>query len=270
MSAPVAASGVASNVVAVSVVVPLYNERECVEQLVASLASLEAKLGDRFAFEFVLVDDGSVDETAHLLEQALADRANYRIVRHAANRGIGAAIQTGLRAARHEVVVSMDCDGSYDPLLLAELVPLLEPGVDLVTASPYHVQGAVENVPLWRLRLSRLASQLYGIACWRRLSCYTSCCRAYRRSVAAPIELDNPGFVGVAELLCKVLEQGGKVVEHPAMLRARTAGVSKMRVFRASVGHLQLMARILGSRIRRLTGVAPCRATADEHRRFSS
>ena len=126
----------------------------------------------------------------------------------------------------------MDCDGSYDPLLVAELIPRLSPGVDLVTASPYHLQGSVENVPLWRLRLSRLASRLYGAACCHLLSCYTSCFRVYRRSATAPIELDNEGFVGIAELLCKVLAQGGQVVEHPAMLRVRTAGTSKMRVMR--------------------------------------
>jgi dolichol-phosphate mannosyltransferase len=233
----------------VSVVVPLYNEREVVPSLVASLSRLEQAFAGRYEFEFVLVDDGSRDETVALLETALADRANCRLVRHGQNRGIGAAIQTGLRAARHETVVSMDCDGSYDPVLLGELVPLLTAGVDLVTASPYHIAGGVENVPLWRLRLSRLASQLYGVVCWHKLSCYTSCFRVYRRSATAPIELQNEGFVGVAELLCTLLARGGGVVEHPALLRSRVAGASKMRVVRASLGHLRLMARLLANRL---------------------
>jgi dolichol-phosphate mannosyltransferase len=238
----------------VSLVVPLFNERECAAPLLASLEKLERDFAGRYDFEFVLVDDGSVDETVALLEAAIAHRSHFRILQHGVNRGIAAAIQTGLCAARHEVVASMDCDGSYDPALLGELIPLLEPGVDLVTASPYHVAGAVENVPLWRLRLSRLASQLYGLTCWHKLSCYTSCFRVYRRSTTAPIKLEHEGFVGVAELLCKVLERGGRVVEHPAMLRARTAGVSKMRVFRASLGHLHLMAKLTGQRALRAVG----------------
>src|SRR5262245_44060501 len=98
----------------VSVVVPMFNERECVDQLCASLEKLERELAPQFEFEFVLVDDGSSDGTAELLESALVGRANYRIVRHGANRGIAAAIQTGLREAQHETVVSMDSDGSYD------------------------------------------------------------------------------------------------------------------------------------------------------------
>jgi glycosyltransferase involved in cell wall biosynthesis len=241
----------------VSIVVPLYNERECVGHLVQSLAELEKTLWERYELELLLVDDGSQDGTPHLLERAVGGRRGYRVLRHDANRGIAAAIQSGLRAAVHDVAASMDCDGSYDPGLLAELFPLLTPGVDLVTASPYHVRGAVENVPLWRLRLSRLASTLYGVACWHRLSCYTSCFRVYRRSTIAPIELENPGFVGVAELVCRVLQQGGRVVEHPARLRSRVAGYSKMRTMRVSLTHLRLIAKLLFDRLlRRQTSLA--------------
>ncbi len=254
----------------VSIVVPLYNERECVGHLLPSLAELERTLGEQYELEFLLVDDGSQDGTPDLLERAVGARIDYRVLRHGMNRGIAAAIQTGLRAAAHDVVASMDCDGSYDPGLLAELIPRLVPGVDLVTASPYHVRGAVENVPLWRLRLSRLASKLYGVACWHKLSCYTSCFRVYRRSAIAPIELENPGFVGVAELLCRVIQQDGRVVEHPARLRSRVAGHSKMRTVRVSLTHLGLIAKILVCRVFPRTSCSmPSRAlngrSADEH-----
>jgi glycosyltransferase involved in cell wall biosynthesis len=240
----------AASTIAVSVVVPLFNERECVDSLVASLAKVERELGDRYDFEFLLVDDGSSDGTVALLQAAIGDRDGYRVIKHGTNRGIAAAIGTGIEAASHEVVVSMDCDGSYDPLLMGELIPLLAANVDLVTASPYHRAGGVENVPLWRLRLSRLASQLYGVACRHKLSCYTSCFRVYRRSAVIGVELENERFVGVAELLCKVLQQGSVVVEHPALLRSRVAGHSKMRVVRASLGHLRLISNVLVDRFR--------------------
>src|SRR5688500_14942133 len=184
----------------VSVVVPMFNERECIELLITSLARIEAALADCYDLEFLLVDDGSSDDTAALLQAAVAHRPNYRVIRHPQNRGIAAAIQTGILAASHEIVVSSDCDGSYDAMLIAEMIPRLQPGVDLVTASPYHPQGGVENVPQWRLALSRTASQLYALACRRRLSCYTSCFRVYRRSAVADIRLENERFVGVAEL----------------------------------------------------------------------
>jgi dolichol-phosphate mannosyltransferase len=229
----------------VSVVVPMFNERDCATTLIASLSELEQSFADRIRYEFVLVDDGSTDDTVDQLVKTIAGRENFTIVRHAVNRGIAAAIHTGIRAARHEVVVSMDCDLSYAPATMANMIELLAPGVDLVTASPYHFEGSVEDIPHWRLRLSRLASRLYSLACRQKLSCYTSCFRVYRRSVVAPLELKNEGFVGVAELLWKVIDEGGRVAEHPAVLRARQAGASKMRVFRAGLGHLRLIARIV-------------------------
>lgn len=228
----------------VSVVVPLYNERDCIETLLTSLTRLEQSLAERFGFEFLLIDDGSTDGTPALVKTAIDGKQRFRLIQHDANRGIAAAIQTGLRSAQYELVASIDCDGSYDVMLLAELIPLLDEGVDLVTASPYHPQGAVENIPAWRLRLSRSASRCYGLVCRKKLSCYTSCFRVYRRSTVAPIELDNERFVGVAELLCKVLERGGSVVEHPASLRPRAAGRSKMRVVRATAGHLRLIVKL--------------------------
>jgi glycosyltransferase involved in cell wall biosynthesis len=252
----------------VSVVVPMYNERECVGSLLTRLDEVTREMASVYEFEFVLVDDGSTDGTVELLQAALAGRQGFRIVRHEKNQGIGAAIQTGLRESRHEIVASIDSDGSYDPALIAELAPLLRPGVDLVTASPYHSAGHVENVPAWRLAISRLASRLYGVACGERLSCYTSCFRIYRRATTAPIVVENLGFVGVAELLCRVLENGGVVVEHPAVLRGRMAGHSKMRVVRASLGHFYLIGQIIGRRmLRRSTLVL--QTSSDEKQELS-
>jgi glycosyltransferase involved in cell wall biosynthesis len=259
---------VAHTPLGVSVVVPMFNERPCVVALLKRLDEVTIEMANVYDFEFVLVDDGSTDGTVEELRSVLAGRAGYRIVRHENNQGIGAAIQTGLRESRHEIVASMDSDGSYDPALIAELAPLLCPGVDLVTASPYHSDGHVENVPVWRLAISRLASRLYGIACGERLSCYTSCFRIYRRATTAQIEVENHGFVGVAELLCRVLENGGVVVEHPAVLRRRVAGHSKMRVVQASMGHFYLMGQIIARRMLRRSRVA-LQTTSDEQQKLS-
>jgi dolichol-phosphate mannosyltransferase len=243
---------VATALVGVTLVVPMYNERECTELLFDSLERIQNSLADRYDLEILLVDDGSSDDTVEQLQAAIATRSSYRVIQHERNRGIAAAIQTGIRAARHEIVVSTDCDGSYDAMLIGEMIPLLEAGADLVTASPYHPLGRVENVPEWRLALSRTASRLYAAACRRKLSCYTSCFRVYRRGAVADIELENERFVGVAELLCKVLDRGGSVVEHPALLRSRVAGQSKMRVVRAACGHLRLIGKI--ALLRLITG----------------
>lgn len=233
----------------VSVVVPMYNEAECITSLMTMLVELDTELGDQHEFEFVLVDDGSNDGTALLVSEAIAEKPNYRLVQHSENRGIAAAIHTGACHASHEIVVSIDADGSYDPRLIQAMVPLLVQGVDMVTASPYHPQGTVENVPYWRLWLSRRASGLYRLGMKQKLHCYTSCFRVYRRSKILPLEPINTGFVGVAELLWRLDRQGSRIVECPATLRTRLAGHSKMRVFRSSMRHLHLISQIWRERL---------------------
>ena len=81
------------------------------------------------------------------------------------NLGVAASILTGIRHSTTETVCSMDCDCTYDPHELQKMIPLLEDGVDMVTASPYHPQGKVLNVPAWRLFLSETSSALYSWFC---------------------------------------------------------------------------------------------------------
>lgn len=229
----------------VSVVVPIYNERECVEDLIHVLEELEAEQGHVFDFEFVLVDDGSNDGTTTILRQAVDFRDHLRVVAHAENRGIAAAIHTGIVNSQSEIVVSMDADNSYDIKLIQELVPLMTDEVDLVAASPYHPLGKVDNIPLWRLWLSQRVSNIYRLLFRTKLHCYTGCFRVYRRSSVIDHTPQNRGYVGVAELLWRVDHAGGTIIEHPAVLRKRIAGTSKMRVIREGLKHLKLMAFIL-------------------------
>jgi len=235
---------------ALAVVVPCFNETDSIGLLAEALARVERMLRRRYDVEFLLVDDGSTDDTRRVLDEQFRRRPNYSVIQHAENRGPAAAIMTGIRAARAETVCSIDADCSYDPEQLQRMIPLLEDGVDLVTASPYHPQGRVLNVPRWRLGLSRTASLLYRCVLRHKLHTYTSCFRVYRRSAVADIELENDGFVGVTELLWKLDRQGSRIVEFPAVLGARQQGESKMKLLAAVRGHLKLLRRAIWSRVR--------------------
>lgn len=225
----------------VSVVVPCFNEELLVPHLKNTLDEVGVKLGHTYDVEFVIVDDGSTDNTWSRLTATFADRPNVQLVRHDVNQGVAAAITTGLRAAHSEVVCSMDSDCSYDPLKLAEMIPLLVPGVDLVTASPYHPGGGVKNVPGWRLSLSKGCAWLYRRILNTKLHTYTSCFRVYRQSTVAAIPLKNGRFLGVAELVGRLDLAGKTVVEFPAVLETRLIGRSKLKTVRTVLGHLKLM-----------------------------
>jgi GT2 family glycosyltransferase len=232
----------------VSIVVPCYNEELVLPYLANTLKSVRERLANDYDLTFLLVDDGSTDHTWNGLQQSFGSWADCRLLKHNVNQGVAASILTGIRAAQTEIVASIDCDCTYDPHELANMIPMLVEGVDLVTASPYHPQGHVRNVPAWRLQLSKGASWLYRRVLHQPLHTFTSCFRVYRRSAVCDLQLRERNFLGVTELLGRLLLRGAKVVEYPATLEVRMIGRSKMKTVRTILGHLRLMARLTAAR----------------------
>ena len=235
----------------VSVVVPCYNEELILPYLANTLKSVEQRLAKDYAVTFLLVDDGSKDNTWDGMQKTFGGRPGFELYRHEVNQGVAAAIMTGIRRAKTDIVCSIDCDCTYDPHELANMIPLLKPGVDLVTASPYHPDGHVRNVPGWRLRLSKSASWMYRRVLRQKLHTYTSCFRVYRRSAVVNLELRKSNFLGIAEMLGRLDLQGSKIVEFPATLEVRMLGRSKMKTLRTIFGHVRLMTRLLAIRLGR-------------------
>lgn len=234
-----------------SIVVPLKDEEAGLEALFVELDAVRRRLADVAACEFVCVDDGSSDRTFALLQQQAASRPFVRLVQHPQNRGVAAAIRTGLQASDAEFAASIDGDLSYDPLELRAMFTMLrERAADVVTASPYHPCGGVRNVPSWRLLLSRTLSAWYRFLVPAPLHTWTACFRVYRRAAVAELPLVHPGFLGTAELLVRVLRRGGTVLEHPCVLEARLFGFSKMKVLRTIRQHLGLLWQVASGRIR--------------------
>jgi len=233
----------------ISIVVPLFNENESIRFLWNTLDHVRKQLADKYDVTFLLIDDGSTDDTWNLLQQQFEDQPGIQLHQHSENLGVAAAIMTGLRKAQTEIVASMDCDCSYDPLELRHMIPLLQPGISVVTASPYHPEGRVRNVPKWRLTLSKGATWLYRRILHQKLFTYTSCFRVYRRSLVAGLQLSYGRYLGVAEMLGRIDLTGGTILEHPATLEVRVLGRSKMKTMRTIVGHLALMAKLARARI---------------------
>jgi polysaccharide deacetylase family protein (PEP-CTERM system associated) len=233
----------------ISIVIPCYNEEASLPYLANTLRNLEAGLSEKsYQTNFIFVDDCSTDATFGKLNELFGRRQNVKILRHASNEGVAAGIMTGLREAETEIVCSMDCDCTYDPRELENMLPLLTEDVDLVTASPYHRDGGVRNVPGWRLFLSKGASFLYRRVLRSKLDTYTSCFRVYRRASFVDLEIQEKGFLGVAEMLGQLDLNGGKIVEHPSVLEVRLFGISKMKTARTVIGHLKLLTRLSKTR----------------------
>lgn len=255
LEAPTTYGGADSNAgaPAVSVVIPCMNEEDGLphlrERLWPVLPALEREAGGEA--EVILVDDGSTDRTRARMEETFAGERRVRILAHERNRGLGAAVRTGLLAARGAIVCTMDSDCTYDPRLLPALVRLVRRGgADVATGSPYHPLGGVENVPPWRLLLSRALSAIYASVVRGRLYTYTSMFRAYRAAAMHGLAPESDGFLGMADVLVRGLERGLIVKELPAVLRRRRYGVSKIATLRVIRQHLRFLWRVLGVRLR--------------------
>jgi dolichol-phosphate mannosyltransferase len=234
-----------------TVVVPCFNESQAIKPLVDRLHDLRADLCDIEPFYVILVDDGSNDDTWQMMQNITTDVPWIERLRHDQNRGITAAVMTGMRAAKTEFVATLDSDCTYDPLQMRQLVSVMGEEVAMVTASPYHPHGSVLGVPGWRLLLSKAASTAYAAVINVHLHTYTSCFRIYRRSAFINLDVRNQGFVGMAELLWVAVRSGGIVKETPAVLTSRRVGYSKLRTLPVIAGHLRLISQIIYQRLTR-------------------
>jgi dolichol-phosphate mannosyltransferase len=199
---------------AVTVVVPAFDEAAL---LAANLAELHRTLvAAPWPFEIVVVDDGSTDATAAIAASAARDHTDIRVVTHDHNRGLGAALRTGIRAALAPVVVTLDADLTYGPEHVDALVAACGDDVAIVVASPYGPGGRVSGVPAHRLVLSKVANRL--LTRKLGLATSTSMVRAYRRASVLPVVeglADADVLLGV---LAEVRDAGGRIVEIPAHL----------------------------------------------------
>lgn len=229
----------------ITVVVPCYNEEATLGYLGNTLRSFNNGMKDAYDVTFLFVDDGSGDGTWQRLNDLFGERSDCSLLRHSRNRGVAATVLSGIRHARTEIVCVIDCDGTYDPLQLRKMIPMLKPGVDVVTASPYHSDGQVLNLPAWRLVLSKGLSIIYRFVHHHKLATYTSCFRVYRRRAVADIVLRDERFVGITELLSRVDAGGGHIVECPAVMEVRLLGTSKMKTLKTIQGHLRHLGRLI-------------------------
>ena len=216
--------------------------------------------GDEFdSAEIIFVDDGSRDGTYDKLSEVFGKeklpKIEYRFYKHEINLGLGAALRTGFTHAEGSLIVTVDSDGTYKFTGIPALLSCLKPGIDIVTASPYHPKGKVIGIPASRLILSRGSSLIYRLLIDWDLHTYTCLFRAYRSRVIKQVVFKANDFLGGTELLVKALLKGYKADEVPEILYRRQYGESKARIARTIISHLKFQAWVLQQRLGMLLGI---------------
>lgn len=217
-----------------SLVLPAYNEAAVIAQAVREA---EAALGHLFEdYEVLVVDDGSADDMAAVVAGLLPTAPHTRLIRHAVNRGYGAALRTGFEAARFPLVAFTDADCQFDLLDLGPLAALTDD-------YPIAVGYRHDRQDPWRRRfLSRGFNLLTHTLCGTGVRDVDCALKVFRREVLAHILPDSRGFFVNTEMLTRARQRGYAVTELPVTHRPRAGGESKVsvrevpRVFRTLLG----------------------------------
>jgi dolichol-phosphate mannosyltransferase len=217
-----------------SIVVPTYNERERLEELVAAVARVFAD--HRIDGEIVVVDDNSPDGTGAIAD-GLVGRFPVQVVHRAGKLGLGSAVIEGFGRASAPVLGVMDADLSHPPSALPGMLAALRAlDVDAVVGSRYIPGGGAKNWPFLRLAMSRFACVL----AWplTPVSDATSGLFLAKRSAIEGVTISAAGFKICLELLTR--SRIASIAEVPYVFADRAAGESKMTTREAMGYFVQL------------------------------
>jgi glycosyltransferase involved in cell wall biosynthesis len=209
-----------SRVPTLSYFFPAHNEEANLRPLVEE--AMEVLPGIADAWEIVVVDDGSRDATPSIADAlAEAHPGLVRAVHHPTNLGYGAALRSGLRAARHELVAFTDGDRQFRVADLAQLTARLGEADRPDVVVGYRIRRADPVVRTVYARLYRLANRIFFGLRVRDVDC---ACKLFRRDALAGLRVESDGAFFSAELLIKLHESGRTVVEVGVPHYPRTAG----------------------------------------------
>ncbi len=220
----------------VTFVVPAFDEEHGIAGVVERLSKLELGV----PLEIIVVDDGSRDGTARVLEGLARANEHLTVLRHPANRGYGAALKTGFAHARHEVVVITDADGTYPEHKIGELLARIDEGAEMAVGARL---GTDVHIPLARRPakafLKGLASYLAGVD----IPDLNSGLRAMRRDLVLHYRPILPnGFSFTTTITLAALTNDHRV-DYVTIDYKKREGRSKIRPIRDTLGFTNLIVR---------------------------
>ncbi len=228
-----------------SVFFPAYNDGGTVASLVIRAIQTASRLTSDY--EVIVVNDGSTDATAQVLDELTRLYPILRVVHHAVNQGYGGALRSGFAAATKDVIFYTDGDAQYDPAEMELLWQRMTPEVDLVNG--YKIS---RSDPLHRIIVGRIyhhaVKVLFGLKV-RDVDCDF---RMMRRTIFERVRLEKNSGVICLEMMKKIQDAGFRAVEVPVHHYHRACGKSQFfnfpRIYRTAVDVMKLWIALVARR----------------------
>src|SRR3954471_11814433 len=208
-----------------SVFFPAYNDSGTIASLVIAARRTARTLTPNY--EAIVVNDGSADSTAQILDELARSYADVKVVHHPHNRGYGGALRSGFEAATRELVFYTDGDAQYDPREMAVLWAAFRDGVDLVNG--YKIS---RSDPLHRIVIGRIYHHTVKILFGLKVRDVDCDFRLLRRSIFDRVHLEKNSGVICLEMMKKIQDAGFRIAEVPVHHYHRAFGKSQFFNFR--------------------------------------
>lgn len=209
-----------------SVLIPAFQEERSIAEVLRRVRAVDTEsLG--FDKEIIVCDDGSADGTAALIEQAAADDARIRLVRHPENRGKGAAIRTALEHARGDYCLIQDADLEYEVSDYPAILEPLRAGADVVYGSRFLTSRHPEGMRLPNLVANRVLTLTTNLLFGLSITDEATCFKAFRTDLLRSLGLVCTGFEFCPEVTAKLGNRRIRIVEVPISYSARDVAAGK-------------------------------------------
>jgi len=208
--------------VKLSVLIPIYNERETIEDVVRLVRKVPIEL------EIICVDDCSSDGTRDILGRLLDEGLIDQLVLQPKNQGKGAAIRAGVAKATGEAAIIQDADLEYDPREYARLLEPIEQGkADAVYGSRFAGQGPHRVLYFWHYVGNKLLTLLSNMMTNLNLTDMETCYKMFRREVLESLEIEENRFGLEPEMTAKLALGGWRIYEVGISYSGRTYAEGK-------------------------------------------
>jgi glycosyltransferase involved in cell wall biosynthesis len=221
---------------------PAYNDGGTIASLVIRAVQVAGRLTPDF--EVIVVNDGSRDATAQIIDELARTYPQVRAIHHSENRGYGAALRTGFASATKDLIAYTDGDAQYDPAEIEALWMQLTPDADMVNG--YKIS---RSDPLHRIVIGRIYHHTVKLLFRLQVRDVDCDFRLMRREVFDRVRLERDTGVICLEMMRKIQDAGFRIVEVPVHHYHRTHGRSQFfnfrRVFWTGVDVMKLWVQLV-------------------------